>query len=455
MSNNNEIGTNVDQAVSLESKKLGLKELVAMGTGQVIGAGVVTLVGVAIPVTGRSVWLAFATAVLAGFVIILPYIFLSSMMKVKGGNYTFVSKLLGDRWGGMYGIAFLLDIFAISMVALGFGTYINALLPGVNIQIAAILVITLFWMSSLMGVGFIAKIQKTMMVVLFIGMGSFIVTGLLNVNRITFDFGAPDFFSGGFNGFASAVMILIFSCKGQSFAVAFSGDAKDAKKNVPLAIIIATGIILVLYPLVAIVASGVLPIEQVANKPLTLVAETLFPPVIYYTFIITGPLMVLMTTVNSFMGVFPKVLAQMSRDGWFPKSVAKQNKHGSPSIAVTIVFLLALLPIIAGLDIKTITSNVVLITRFSDIIATIAVIIIPTRLVEAWDNRYFKISKSAFYVFMVLSLIMTSYIMLISLQNLNTVLIAVTMLIIVSAGIYTLIRQKSGKVSIEKSYDLE
>ena len=77
-----------------KSQGLGIKELTSLAAGQVIGAGVVTLVGQAIGVTGRSVWLAYATAILLGFCIIFPYIMLSSMIRVKGGNYTFVSTIL-------------------------------------------------------------------------------------------------------------------------------------------------------------------------------------------------------------------------------------------------------------------------------------------------------------------------------------------------------------------------
>ena len=50
-----------------KSQGLGIKELTSLAAGQVIGAGVVTLVGQAIGVTGRSVWLAYATAILLGF----------------------------------------------------------------------------------------------------------------------------------------------------------------------------------------------------------------------------------------------------------------------------------------------------------------------------------------------------------------------------------------------------
>ena len=48
-----------------ETKKLGLIDLIAISCGQVIGAGVVTLIGTAIVATGTSAWLAYGAAVVA------------------------------------------------------------------------------------------------------------------------------------------------------------------------------------------------------------------------------------------------------------------------------------------------------------------------------------------------------------------------------------------------------
>lgn len=95
---------------------LGFKELLALSVGQVIRAGVVTLVGQAIGATGRSAYLSFAFAVVLGLCIILPYIMLSSMVRVNGGNYSFVATILGERWGGMYGMAFTLNGFTLGML---------------------------------------------------------------------------------------------------------------------------------------------------------------------------------------------------------------------------------------------------------------------------------------------------------------------------------------------------
>ena len=63
---------------TVNERKLGLTDLVAISTGQVIGAGVVTLIGTAAAITGVSAWLAYGAAVIVGFFSILPFIFIST-----------------------------------------------------------------------------------------------------------------------------------------------------------------------------------------------------------------------------------------------------------------------------------------------------------------------------------------------------------------------------------------
>lgn len=80
---------------------------------------------------------------------------------------------------------------------------------------------------------------------------------------------------------------------------------------------------------------------------------------------------------------------------------------------------------------------------------------IPYRLPEAWDNRYFKISKTAYYALMTFSLCVTLFIIVLSLRTLTLPLIVFTVSAIVVFFIYATIRQKSGKVKMEKSYELQ
>lgn len=84
------------KAVELK-QVLGFKELFTIAVGNIIGAGVMTLMGAAISLTGRSVPLAFLIAILIVVGYALPYVFICSTARVKGGTYTMIGMLAGTN----------------------------------------------------------------------------------------------------------------------------------------------------------------------------------------------------------------------------------------------------------------------------------------------------------------------------------------------------------------------
>jgi APA family basic amino acid/polyamine antiporter len=437
------------------ARGLGLVQLIALATGQVIGAGVVTLVGGSIDLTGMSAWLAYPAAVLMCFCIIFPYILLAGMIRVKGGNYTFVATLLGDKWGGMYGMAFTMNVFACGMFALSLGNYLAAIFPAFNVRIVAIIAVTIFYIFNMMGVNFMSKIQTLLSCILISGLFLFIIIGMGHLRPEVFEFKNPEFFTNGAKGFLSGMALLIFSCYGHVFVVSFSKEATFPKRDVPLSMLITTGIILVIYTLITLVAAGVLPVAQVAGKPLTVVANIIMPTPLFYIFIIGGPIMALATTLNSSLSVFTRPFHQMTIDGWFPAKLGLTNSRGAPYLILTIMYLIAIIPIALNFSIAVITSNTVLIGRVADIVAICAILTLPKRLPDAWENRYLKISKPVFYGTVTFSLGVTIFSIGLSIGNMPVNNVYVTIALVFVFFIYATLRQKSGKVVMQKSYELQ
>ena len=87
---------------------LGRTELYALAIGQVIGAGVITLIVPAIKMTGYSAWLAYFVAILMGFVMILPFVFISSTLRLGGGNYSMLCDLSSPRTSGIFAYMYLM-----------------------------------------------------------------------------------------------------------------------------------------------------------------------------------------------------------------------------------------------------------------------------------------------------------------------------------------------------------
>jgi APA family basic amino acid/polyamine antiporter len=444
------------ETTMIQKKGLGLVSLTALAAGQVIGAGVVTLVGAAVAITGQAVWLAYAAAVVMGFFIILPYLVLSSMIRVKGGSYTFVATLLGEKMGGLFGMAFTMNVFATGMIGLGFGQYFTALFPGTDARLVAVIVISVFFVFNLMGVNFMSKIQNILSATLICGLLLFVFTGIGKLEPAALDIRAPGYFSAGGKGFFAAVVLLVYSCYGYSFVVAYSREAAKPKRDVPFAMIITAGILLILYSAIALVDAGVLPVAEVAGKPLTAVARRIMPLPLYYAFVVGGPLMAIATTLNSSFTVFARPFHQMTDDGWFPKGLARTNRFGAPYLILTIIYIIAIAPIIFGFSIQMITTNTVLIGRVADVVALCAVMTLPNKLPDAWENRYFRgMSKGLFYALMSLSLVVMLLCIILSFNNMARTNVVATLVLVAVFLLYAVLRQKTGKVSMQKSYELQ
>ena len=442
---------------SAQEPKTGLKlgSLVALATGTVVGSGVVALVGVALGVTGRSVWLAYGSAVLLGLVIVTPYILLSSAIRIKGGNYSFVSAIHGDLFGGVYCMAFTLNSFAMGMFGVTLSRYLKVLLPEIPVNLVAAGIITLFFISNLFGVKIMSKLQNIMFITLLSGLIIYIVTGLTNLRADAFDFSTADFFTDGFTGFVAAIMILVFSTTGHSMVIAFSKEANNAKRDVPLAIIIASGIILLLYMSVGFVTANVLPVSVVAGQPLTVVAEQTMPKVLFYIFVFGGPIMALTTTINATFTIFSRPLDQATKDGWFPAGLARRNKAGVPYLLITLLYFIGITPVLFGFSVVQIVSSIILVDSIADLISYTAIMRYPNKLGDAWANRHFKISKSFFYSAISISILARLVLIWLSINELNLQIGIATIVIFTAFFLYSYIRVRTGKVHMEKSYELQ
>ena len=78
----------MSNASSGGSKSLGRGDLLAIVIGNVIGGGVVTMTGLAIGITGRSIILSYIICAIMVTIVALPQFFLSSTIRMNGGFYT-------------------------------------------------------------------------------------------------------------------------------------------------------------------------------------------------------------------------------------------------------------------------------------------------------------------------------------------------------------------------------
>lgn len=439
----------------MENKKsvqtLGRPELLGLAVGQVIGAGVITVLGAAIAETGRSVPWAYLLAVIFGFVAIVPYVFLAGALRVEGGDYSIVSALGSELLGGAYGLIKLTGMLPMALYGTSFAMYFASIFPDSNQKIVGIIILTVFYVLNLFGVAVMARVQKVMTAVLIISLFGFIVFGLKNLQYNPLNMRTSDYFLNGKEGFLSAFILLIYSTSGHYLTINYSHEAKNAKRDIPWAIGVTSIIIAVIYVLTAVVASNVLPVSQVAGKPLTDVARIIFSPLLLALYILFGPGMCLTTTMNSSMVAYTRPIYRAAVDGFLPTFFAKTNKNQVPIIMLTICYLIGVIPIAVGLSVKNITNNLVLVSYFTKIIVDICIWNLPKKFPQAWRESHLYMKLTLFRMIIGISIIAQLFITYWAAKNMTTGLLIINITYIVGAFLYAIYRYKSGKANVKIS----
>ncbi|MDO5416359.1 MAG: APC family permease [Lachnospiraceae bacterium] len=426
-------------------------DLYAISLGYVIGAGIVTLVGPAIALTGMSAWLAYFVAIIFGFIINLPAVFVTSSLRMAGGPYSMLAGLGGKRLAGMYALTFLTTVINMGGFGIAIGWYVNTLWPFIPAKAAGIAAITFFYLVNLMGVDIMAKVQKAMTWILLAAFGLFIVKGFTGLNNPVFDFSNPEFMPNGIQGFISAVFLYVVSTNGYLMTMSYGKVAKKATRDIPWAMLMCVPTFIVVYCGVTIVGAGVLPIEQMAGKPLTVVANVIWNPFMFVLFMVGGPFMALTSTMNSAYGnnCFP--VAQSAKDGWLPKWVAKQNGRGAYYVILTIIWVIGLIPLLTGFDINSITRTLSIFFAGLSFLYTFAYWQLPKKYPEAWKKSKLHVPDGVYYASVIVGFIGWAAVFVYSLKCLPVSVAVITVLVYVGCVSYGVIRSKDERIKVETS----
>ncbi len=426
-------------------------ELYALSLGQVIGAGVITTVGPAIGMTGYSAWVAYAAALVIGLIFVAPWFFITSTLRLGGGQYSLVAKLAGPRLAGMVGVAFIPQMFLLALFGTALGIYLNSLFPAFPAQWFGIIGFTLIFFINIMGITWMARFQKLMTWILIGSLMLFVIVGLFNVKNPVLDVSQQGFVSNGFPGFLAATFILYYSCTGYLVVSIFGKDAKVPRRDIPWAMIAVFFSLIVLYCGVAIVNAGVLPLDQVAGKPLTGVASAIFPQWLFYLFIIGGPIMALTTTINSTLAMYPYVVGQAAKDGWLPKSYQTTNRFGAAWKILVTCYLFGVVPQLINFNVNTIITNILLFISAISFLNFIAFYNLPKKYPEAWKKAKLHIPNWLYYVIVSASAAVNLYVFYRSLTTLNVVQAIVSVSLLVISAVYALLRANNKNVAVNTS----
>ncbi len=252
------------------ARRLTLLDLVLVATGASIGSGIFRTpaqVAQAVPSLGGilGAWGLGGAVTLAGA---LTFAELGAAMPRAGGMYVWLSEAYGDLVGFLHGWAYFLVVAtgAIAALAVVFAEYVGALVPmgpGASRALAVGALVALA-IVNVVGVRLAAAVGGALTLAKLLALAAIIGLGLLLGTRSP---GAPATVAGPAPGLAAAMIGVLWSYGGWQHASFAAGEAKRPARDVPVAMVLGTAIVTLVYLLANVAYLRLLPLDVVATSP--------------------------------------------------------------------------------------------------------------------------------------------------------------------------------------------
>jgi len=249
-------------------RALGLGHVVFFGVGSILGAGIYTLIGKVAGEAGNLTWLAFLIASFTAFLTAFSYAELSAAYPRSGGEYVYAQKAFGQRAGTVVGLLIAMNgIISAATVSLGFAGYFTELVD-LPLLPVALGIIGLLLLVNVIGIEASSTVNIVLTVIEVLGLVAVCIAAFPQAGAVDL-LALPD---GNFNGLFFAAALSFFAYMGFEDIVKLAEEARDPERNIPRALFISNGIVLVIYVALAMLVVSAMPWQQLADEPAPLAA---------------------------------------------------------------------------------------------------------------------------------------------------------------------------------------
>lgn len=384
------IRKSIDQ-VQRESHTQGLKRtlgawnLVLLGIGCIIGAGIYVMTGnAAANFAGPAVVLSFVVAFFACVFAGLCYAELASTMPVAGSAYTYSYTTLGEVFAWVMGWLLVLEYgVAAATVAAGWSGNVVSLLKDFGVVIPlemtdsfvravqlpqggftfesggsanllgalgilGITILLVIGISESATVNNVIVFIKVGVLLLFIGFGLAFInldnwTPFIPPNEGGFTYGVPGIFR--------AASVIFFAYVGFEAVSTAAAEAKNPQRDVPIGVLGSLIVCTIIYMLVAAVLTGVVPFRELGvSAPIALAVDRMGMP--WFSLLIKIGAVAGLTSVMLILTYGQsRIFFAMARDGLLPRFFATLHPRfrtpwiGTIVLGMIIALAASMLPI--------------------------------------------------------------------------------------------------------------
>jgi APA family basic amino acid/polyamine antiporter len=376
------VGEGTDPSHQLK-RALGAFDVVMLGIGAIIGAGIFATIGTAAagdaarPGAGPALIISFLlTAIACGFAA-LCYAELAAMVPISGSAYTYSYGTLGEIVAWIIGWDLIIE-YAVGnvAVAISWTNYFKTLVAGFGIVIpdwistdyrtasripglfenaphlfgvpivfnlVAFLIVMAITVVLVLGIRESARTNTVMVLVKLVVLAFFVIVGATYVKPEHWTPFAPN----GWAGIQAGAAIVFFAYIGFDAVSTVAEEVKRPERDLPIGIIGSLIVCTVIYAVVAAVFTGIIPYHDLVKVLSTEQAEPLTLALQYAHIEKWGNVAVGIVAFGSVVAhtavllVFqlgqPRIFFSMARDGLLPQSFAKVHPRFKTPHVTTIL----------------------------------------------------------------------------------------------------------------------
>lgn len=370
-------------------RALSATNLVFLGIGAIIGAGIFVLTGeVSAHYAGPAIVLSFVVAALACACAGLCYAELTSMIPISGSAYTYAYATLGELFAWMIGWLLIVEyLFAAATVSVGWSGYVVSLLadighagihipaafttapiiydetanafvksPGGFINLPAMFIIFVLTIILVVGVKESARFNNIIVFIKVSVILIFLVSGVWFISTANWQPFIPEntgeFGSFGISGILRGAAVIFFAYIGFDAVSTAAQESKNPQRDLPIGILGSLAICTILYILVALVLTGIVSYTKLGvPDPIAVGVDSMnssFARNVLAPLIKVGAVAGLSSVVLVMLLGQPRIFMTMGKDGLLPPVFTRIHpKYKTPYMSTLIVGAVAML--LAGL----------------------------------------------------------------------------------------------------------
>jgi APA family basic amino acid/polyamine antiporter len=336
---------------------LSLFDAVAVSVGAIIGGGIFVVTGITAGLAGSALVVSMLVAAGISLLTALSFAELTAWQPKEGSIYEYTYQLISPFAGFLTGWMWVLsNTFAGAAVSLGFAYYLAALVPSLYPNYIAAIVCLIFTALNYYGSKQSALVNNVLVTAKLFILAFFVIFGLLYTSTSNF---MP------FRPFETGVLYgacyIFFAFGGFARPAVIAEEIKDAKRNVPKAMLIALGVSTLIYILVGTIAVGLVGPARLASSSSPLEEAMKATGNLTSTPIISigGLLATASVLLTSVLGVSRMIYA-MARRKDLPEALGKLHPRFNTPIYSTLIVGVAMTLLVLFFDL----SRVVAISTF-------------------------------------------------------------------------------------------